>query len=188
MSLFNKIKNISLLVLIAASISSCAEKDQDLKKWVQDVKSAPVKPLDPIPSVEEKPVEDYNREGLRDPFMRVEPSAGSVVEMIDPNAVRPDNTRTRELLEDFDLDELVMVGTMNSGNSLLGLIRTPDKITHKVKPGQYMGRSDGLITSVELKSIKVRELVSNGQGGWNEVVREIQLSEFKQDGKADSKK
>ncbi len=39
-----------------------------------------------------------------------------------------------------------MVGTLNMGDTLYGLLQTSDGLIHRVVPGNYMGQNDGRIT------------------------------------------
>lgn len=68
----------------------------------------------------------------------------------------------------FSLDSLKMVGTLGAGKNLVGLVMAPDKVTYKVKPGDYMGQSDGRVTGVFEDRIELVELVPDGAGGWLE--------------------
>ena len=44
----------------------------------------------------------------------------------------------------------------------------PDKVTYRVRPGAYMGQSDGRVTGVFEDHIELVELVPDGAGGWLE--------------------
>ena len=53
----------------------------------------------------------------------------------------------------------------------------PDKVTHRVRPGAYMGQSDGRVVSVSATGIELIELVPDGAGGWLERQAFIALNE-----------
>ncbi|TNY28123.1 fimbrial protein, partial [Thermomonas haemolytica] len=80
----------------------------------------------------------------------------------------PDPGRRKQTLEMFSLDSLKMVGTLGSGKNLVALVMAPDKVTYRVKPGDYMGQSDGRVTGVFEDRIELVELVPDGAGGWLE--------------------
>ncbi|MCZ7010091.1 pilus assembly protein PilP, partial [Salmonella enterica] len=66
------------------------------------------------------------------------------------------------------LDTLDMVGTLGRGKALVALVMAPDKVTYRVRPGDYMGQSDGRVTAVYEDRIELVELVPDGAGGWLE--------------------
>ncbi len=61
-----------------------------------------------------------------------------------------------------------MVGTIGSGPGIVGLVLAPDKVTYRVRPGNYVGQNDGRITVVTEDHIEIVELVPDGAGGWLE--------------------
>src|SRR3546814_2369606 len=61
-----------------------------------------------------------------------------------------------------------MVGTLGDGGSIVALVMAPDKVTYRVRPGAYMGQSDGRVTDVLEDRIELVELVPDGAGGWLE--------------------
>jgi type IV pilus assembly protein PilP len=82
---------------------------------------------------------------------------------------RPDPDRIREFLEDFPLDTLRMVGTLNIDDTLYGLLQTSDGLIHRVVPGNYLGQNDGRITEISESEITlVVEIISDGIGGYIE--------------------
>ena len=82
--------------------------------------------------------------------------------------MRPDAERSREFLEQFPLDTLRMVGTMQLGDTNYGLIQTSDGLIHRVVPGNYMGQNDGRISTVTESDIELVEIISDGIGGYLE--------------------
>ena len=70
-----------------------------------------------------------------------------------------------------------MVGTIGKGGALVALVMAPDKVTYKVRPGAYLGQSDGRITSVHEDRIELVELVPDGAGGWLERPASIALED-----------
>ena len=61
-----------------------------------------------------------------------------------------------------------MVGTLGRGAATVALVMAPDKVTYRVRPGAYMGQSDGRVTGVFEDRIELVELVPDGAGGWLE--------------------
>jgi len=85
--------------------------------------------------------------------------------------------RNREELEQFELDSLRMVGTVEDEDNQWGIIKSPDGVIHRIKVGNYMGRNTGKVLNVFEGRIEVREIVRNSQGRWEERQTGIALSD-----------
>jgi type IV pilus assembly protein PilP len=85
--------------------------------------------------------------------------------------------RNREELEQYELDSLKMVGTMDDTEQLWGIIVDPDGIVHRVTVGNYAGRNIGKIVNIFEDRIELREIVRNSQGRWEERQAAIALIE-----------
>ena len=149
-----------LIAAVALSLSACTRGSRDLEAWVAEVKARPAPPLDPLPVMKQFETFEYGAHAMRDPF--AQPSA----DRDGSNALRPDPNRRKEVLEAFPLDSLDMVGTIGAGGDVIGLVMGPDRVTHRVRPGNYLGLNDGRITAVYEDRIEIVELVPDGAGGW----------------------
>ena len=76
---------------------------------------------------------------------------------------------------DLGLDSLDMVGTLGGRGNFVALVMAPDKVTYRVRPGAYMGHSDGRVTAVYEDRIELVELVPDGAGGWLERPAQVAL-------------
>ena len=151
-------------------LSGCTRSTADLEVWVVEKRAQPAPPLEPLPPLRTFPAYEYKPAGLRDPFSTPTNSQ-------DGTGPRPDPNRRKEALEAFPLDAMDMVGTMGSGAGLVGLVMAPDKVTYRVRLGNYMGQNDGRVVEVSEDSIKLVELVSDGAGGWLEREASIALED-----------
>lgn len=152
-----------MLLLSALLLAACARGTQDLQAWVADVKSRPAPPLDPLPVMQQFETFQYTVQTMRDPF-----SAPSNDRRASSSGPRPDPNRRKEPLETFPLDSLDMVGTLGVGNVRAALVMAPDKVVHRVRPGNHMGQNEGRVASVTDSRIELVELVPDGAGGWLE--------------------
>jgi len=153
------------LVLLAGcmrSVTSAPGEVSNLEKFVTDVRNRPAEPLEPLPVMQQFESFEYAAQGLRDPF------SDAWVSDDGNSQLRPDPNRRKEPLEGFPLDALDMVGTIGSGGGAVALVMGPDKVTYRVRPGVYIGQSDGRVTSVREDGIELIELVPDGAGGWLE--------------------
>jgi type IV pilus assembly protein PilP len=91
-------------------------------------------------------------------------------------AVRPDDERTKEYLEQFTLDSLQMVGLLERDGQNWTLIRDPEGGIHRVQVGNYLGRDHGRIVDMDETFVAVVEIVPDGtEDGWVERPRTIEL-------------
>lgn len=159
----------TLLGACGRGVTSGPGDASNLQKWVAEVKKRPAPALEPLPVMQQFETFEYAAQSLRDPFSNafsLESGAGGP---------RPDPNRRKQPLEDFPLDSLDMVGTLGQGGTLVALVRAPDKVTYRVRPGMYLGQSDGRVTSVSDSKIELVELVPDGAGGWLERPAAISL-------------
>jgi type IV pilus assembly protein PilP len=164
---------LSALLMVAGcarGISSSPGDAPNLEKWIADVRARPAPPLDPLPVMQQFETFEYAAQSLRDPFSNAWSNT-------DSGGTRPDPNRRKETLEAFPLDSLDMVGTIGGGPGLIALVMAPDKVTHRVRPGAYLGQSDGRITEVREDRIELIELVPDGAGGWLERPAAIALED-----------
>lgn len=155
----------------ARGITSTPGDAPNLEKWVAEVKARPAPPLDPLPVMQQFETFEYAAYSLRDPFSNAFTDADS------GSGPRPDRARRRQALEQFPLDSLDMVGTLGHGAGIVALVMAPDKVTYRVRPGDYMGQSDGRVTGVFEDRIELVELVPDGAGGWLERPASVALED-----------
>ena len=151
-------------------ITSTPGDAPNLEKWIADVRARPAPPLEPLPVMQQFETFEYAAQGLRDPF-------SDAWSNTDGGGLRPDPDRRKETLEQYPLDSLDMVGTIGGGSNLIALVMAPDKVTYRVRPGAYLGQSDGRITGVQEDRIELVELVPDGAGGWLERPAAIALED-----------
>ncbi|MFZ5607802.1 MAG: pilus assembly protein PilP [Pseudomonadota bacterium] len=149
------------LLLVTLSLAACGGSRGDLEKWVAEVKARPAPALEPLPTMQQFETFEYTAQNMRDPFDQTFTGEGA-------GGPRPDPGRRKQTLEMFSLDSLKMVGSLGTGKNLVALVMAPDKVTYRVKPGDYMGQSDGRVTGVFEDRIELVELVPDGAGGWLE--------------------
>ncbi len=155
---------------LVVALASCSGANSDLQKWVAEVKARPAPPLDPLPVMQQFETFEYAAQTLRDPFSEEFNGSGG-------NGPRPDAGRRKQTLEQFPLDSLDMVGTLGRGTGAVALVMAPDKVTYRVRPGVYLGQSDGRVTAVYEDRIELIELVPDGAGGWLERPATIALED-----------
>ncbi len=182
----NAVLRIGLLVSASSLLlSGCVSRDMsDLEQYAQEILARPGGRIEPIPEI--KPYEAYAyqgaEEGKRSPFKLFyqkdpEPEGEQEETGLSEEMAREIHHRNREELEQFELDSLDMVGTLEDNNELWAIIRDPDGVVHRVTIGNYMGRNIGKITNISEDKVELREIVKDSQGRWQEREAAIGLSE-----------
>jgi len=162
----------ALLACVLAVLAGCGNDMDELQAQVDEIKSRPGTGIEPLPEVKPYETFDYAAVDERSPFEPgMAPSANA------PNAIRPDQNRSREFLEQFSLDTLRMVGTVKLKGRLFGLVQTGDGLVHRVLPGNHLGQADGRVTAIEEGKISLIEIVPDGMGGFIERPAALALSE-----------
>lgn len=165
------------VILMSLLLVACSGDGEyaDLKMKMEEIKRRPQGRIEPPPEFETYENFLYGASLLRSPFQPpvvVEPMKA----MVKGRKVKPDFDRPKELLEDFSLDALTMVGTLSRpGNKLFSLIRDNKSGIHRVAIGNYMGRNHGRVVEITGEKIDVIELIPDGEDGWVERPRAIVL-------------
>ncbi|MGV3743108.1 MAG: pilus assembly protein PilP, partial [Burkholderiaceae bacterium] len=89
---------------------------------------------------------------------------------------RPDLDRRREALENFPLDTVKMVGTLNRRGLSFALLEV-DKVVYQAKVGNYVGQNFGMITDINETEIELKEIVQDAAGDWVERKAKLELQE-----------
>lgn len=168
----SSIMRAALLGTAIVLLAGCGNDMDELQARVDEIKAAPGTGIEPLPDVKPYETFDYAAADQRAPF---EPGLSASANA--PGAIRPDQNRQREFLEQFSLDTLRMVGTVNLKGKLFGLIQTKDGLVHRVLPGTHLGQNDGRITGIDEGKISLIEIVPDGMGGFIERPAALALSE-----------
>jgi type IV pilus assembly protein PilP len=160
---------------MTALLAACGGQQDDLNRYIAEVKARPATPIPPIPAV--RTYTPYKYEGLtgRDPFRQsTSEGADQVVSGGPAKGPRPDLQRSREYLERFELDTLAMVGTFAKESSEWALIRDPDGVIHRVAVGNYLGKNHGKVSMISNDEVQLSEFIADGVGGW--LVRDASIA------------
>ena len=158
-------RKIYLLPLLVLALSACRSGD-DPRSFVANAGKDLRGKVQPLPEV--KPYEPfvYAATDLPDPFKprKLTPPSGSGA----PGGLQPPRDHVKQVLENYPLEALKMVGTLQQNNMTHALVKTPDNNLYRVKQGNYMGQNFGIITQVSDSEIKLTEIVQDSGGDWTE--------------------
>ncbi len=163
------------LILISGMLSACGGGDeQELRAWMEEQGKGARGKIDPIPAIRDYQPFAYNAFDIPDPFKprKLETAKGS--------SRGPDLSRRKEALEAFPLETLTMVGALQKGQTIIGLVRNKNNQVFQVRQGNYMGQNFGLVTSVTENEITLKELFQDGAGDWVEKPTKLLLQQQEQ--------
>jgi len=171
-------RNVLLACFVAAvMLAGCSSSDQnDLQAYVKEVKARKAGRIAPLPEVKSYESYTYNSKDLRDPF-KLGKEEANLQTGATAGGPQPDLTRNKEPLESFPLDTLHYVGHIERDGETWAIITAPDGFVYRVQEGNYIGQNLGRITSIGESDIVIKEIVSNGLGGWVERDATLSLTE-----------
>lgn len=167
----------SALIISGLLLSGCGGTDfSDLDSFMAEKKARPGGIIAPIPTFKAYEAFSYSAAVQRSPFNRpIEVREITQLQAI--SAIKPDNDRAKEFLEQYTFDSLAMVGTLEKGEADWTLIQDPEGGVHRVQVGEFLGRNHGKIVEMTDTFVAVVEIVSDGSDdGWVERPRTIKLN------------
>lgn len=164
------------VALLGGLVAGCGNHAEDLQSYAEQVKARPSGPIEPMPIIKPYETFAYTVTDLRDPFTppvvpdesRAQTAGGGL---------EPDVSRAKEALEEFPLDALRLVGSLERDGSKWSIVKAPGGAIYRVQPGNYLGHNNGKITRISDELIELTEIVEDGQGGWIERQASLALSE-----------
>ena len=147
-----------LLLLAGCSLSG----QDDLEQWMQQAGKGLHGQVEPLPEIVPYQPFQYQGQELLSPFdaTRLQLARQSA------QGKRQDSNRPREILENYDLDKLRLVGTLQLKKERLGLIQTPDGGIYRIGVGSFIGANYGIVRAVTETEIKLEETVEDINGEW----------------------
>ncbi len=170
-------RTLCAILSMGILLSACARQNfADLDEFMASKRDRPGGVIAPIPTFKAYEAFSYSATTLRSPFDRpVEVREIAQLQAI--SAIKPDDSRAKEFLEQFTFDSLTMVGTLERDGVSWTLIGDPQGGVHRVKVGNFLGRHHGKIVEMTDTYVAVVEIVSDGtKDGWVERPRTIKLS------------
>ena len=176
-------KAVGLFCLLPMLLQGCivwVDDPKDLAHFTRETKAQPSGRIDPLP--EYKPYQSFIYEGasLREPFnpLRNE-QVREEAEVVLPKGqqLKPNLDRAKDLLEEFAIEDLLMVGSIKLGGKEWALIRDTNGAIHRVTLGDHMGLDYGEVVGLDSHGIEIEEIISDGRGGWIKRPRYVELQQ-----------
>lgn len=165
-------------VVFLPILVACSENSgfSDLDRFMEETRSRPRGYVEPLPEFKAYEAFSYTSADRRSPFEVPVDVQLTMMEQRPQSNVEPDLNRPREVLENFSLNDLDMVGTLSGvDGDQFALISDSEGGIHRVRVGNYIGTNYGRIVGVSESRIELIEIVPNGRGGWLERPRSLSL-------------
>lgn len=121
----------------------------------------------------------YSRKDSIDPFNPAKLAAAlAKLRAQSGSGLKPDMERPREPLEQYPLDAVRMVGTLQKPGLSYAILQV-DKLIYQAKVGNYLGQNFGMITEITEDSVNLKEIVQDAAGEWTERKARLELQESK---------
>lgn len=148
-------------------LTACGDEPvEDLQSYVAGVKARQKIRIPPLPKPQEFEVFAYSDATLRDPF--VPTAVIQAAKNADDNGLRPNMSRDRDVLEQYALGSLKMMGSLEKNGQRWALIRAADGTLYRTIVGRHLGQNNGEIIGITESTLELREIVADGLGGWIE--------------------
>lgn len=157
-------------MLLLALLSGCGGDDaRQVRAWIREVDAqsrqavpplAAPKTFMPFVYVQQGQIDPFNPNKLLAELTRLNLRNGG-------GGLRPDVNRRKEFLENYPLDAVKLVGTLEKDGVIHALLQI-ERSVHLVVKGQHLGQHDGLITGITDDAVSIREIVQDAAGDWVE--------------------
>lgn len=170
--------------LAALLLAGCGDSDvREVREWMAQVRRDTRPAVKPLPAPKDFIPYAYGARNMVDPFSPQKLQAGmDLGAETAKSPFTPDTRRAKEVLENYPLDTMRMVGALQKGGVNYGLVQV-DRSVYQVRPGQHMGENFGLVTRVTDSAIDIRETVQDASGAWVQRTARLELQESKESGK-----
>ncbi|WP_255992117.1 pilus assembly protein PilP [Chitinolyticbacter albus] len=166
------------LAILAVSLTGCfGEEHGDLKEWMRENSEGLRGKIEAAPEVKTVEPFVYDAFAIPDPF---DTAKMVLAKKGSGSSIAPNPDRPKEVLENYDLEKLRMVGVLQQGKVIQALINAPDRSLYRVKVGNYMGQNFGMVVSISETEVKLKEIVEDSGGDWVERETSLTLDEAEQ--------
>jgi type IV pilus assembly protein PilP len=169
----------SAIAIAAASLlSGCGDGGvQEVKQWMAEVRSQTPVSVQKLPAPKTFTPFTYGGKNDPDPYSPAKLSAALAKLQSNSNSsIKPDLNRRKDPLENYPLDTIKMVGTLEKPGLSYALLQV-DKAVFQVKVGNYIGQNFGMITKITGTEVELKEIARDAAGDWTERKAKLELQE-----------
>ncbi|EPF9309857.1 pilus assembly protein PilP [Vibrio vulnificus] len=162
------------LVAVLILLSGCRANTEPMEGFIRQVESEARQEMAKLqPEREYIPIDYLARENRR-PFELPKEAVIASQSVVKKDCWQPPSRAKNGKLERYPLSQLRLKGVMGSGNTIAGLVQTPQGKVEKVHPGQFIGQNNGKVTVVTPSYILINETLPDGLGCWQQ--RKVRLA------------
>lgn len=179
---------VLLPLCLSVTLPGCVSRDiSGLENQVAEILARPGGRIEPLPEIKPYQAYSYQSSGqnLDSPFklfyvLDIPEIAGQAVvdDGLTDEMAREVRERNREELEQFELDSLRMVGTLENEANDWAIVLDPSGVVHRVQQGNYMGKNIGKVINIFEDRIELREIIQGSDGRWAEREAALALIEL----------
>lgn len=169
------------LALAACVLAGCSDSDvREVQQWMADTEKNTQVTVKPLAEPKTFIAFAYQAGDAIDPFSQDKLLAELARhDAVSDSPLKPDTNRRRELLENYPLDTMQMVGLLQKGGVNHALVQI-DRGVHQVRSGMRIGQNFGVVTSVTEQAVNIREVVQDATGDWVERMSKLELQDSKE--------
>lgn len=169
-----------LLLLLLSALGGCSDNDQlEVTQWMSDVKRDTKIVVRKIDEPKKFTPFSYNAADAVDPYNPIKLSVAlAKMQAKSHGVLKPNLDRRREALENYPLDAMRMVGTLQKPGLSYALVQV-DKAVFRIKVGSYVGQNFGMVTKVTETEMELKEIIQDASGEWAERQAKLELQESK---------
>ncbi len=170
----SRIYAAALAATLSLGLTACGgEENVELQSYVNEVKAKQKGRIPPLPKPQAFEIFTYDDATLRNPFVAtVEIQAAE-----SNNGLKTNMQRDREVLEQFAIGSLKMMGSLEKNNRRWALIRASDGTLYRITAGRHLGKNNGKVIRITENQLELKEIVPDGLGGWIERMTTLAVSE-----------
>jgi type IV pilus assembly protein PilP len=167
-------RSLFIVVITIGLIACGGAENADLREYVANIKALKKGRIPPLPEPQIFEIYSYDEESLRDPFI---PTQELEAANRADSGLRPDNARVKDVLEEYPLGSLKMMGSLEQSGKRWALLKAPDGTLHRTTKGRHMGHNNGEVLKITENELELKEIVPDGLGGWIERLSTLTTSE-----------
>lgn len=154
--------------------------DADVRQWMEAQRQMTPRKPEPVPPPMSFRPDSYGAADLLSPFSdeRLARVLRTQADSATARLLDAERNRAREPLEQFPLDAMEMVGSLQKGTRRVALIRVNGEL-HQVAVGSRLGQNLGRVTQITESEVVLKEIVQDAAGEWVERTASLQLQEAK---------
>jgi type IV pilus assembly protein PilP len=159
-------------------LSACSDDGSgELREWMEEVRRQTPVSVQQIPPPKTFTPFVYAGKDELDPYDPAKLQAAlAKLETATRGGIQPDLERRKEALENFPLDTITMVGTLERPGLTYALLRV-DSSVFQAKVGNHIGQNHGRITRITESGLELLEIVRDASGEWSQRNTKLELQE-----------